>query len=1635
MKLPDLTLESLDLVQGMEKRLRQRRRGANWSLAFAVGAFLVQFVVAALDEKYRQNLAELGKVVLWVLGFDFAQLTQPSFYSSEVIGSIVVVAGVISWLVLRYTSVLISEANECFRYSFFVAAFPAVANTPGTRCTLLDEDRLNLLPYDLTERLNSRIRRLSILEETDKPQKSDENGAGGKPLANGKSLAAHIHIDGFYALREDKDKNWCLQITANVRIGGKDQPSFQTVPVTFKFKRNSTQTPPSYELAPDDYMQLVERVYSRVATEIYRQIEGDIRSKVKLFPTSYLRAVALSREAEDFLRSNTIEAYDHALALYRDALGYFDAIEVKPLTSVLAHFWLIWRREARFIRRKAEVVTGYAKCSIYRRRISALSGRKRNTLFDLPALLDDAVCQLEIVYEHLVPLQHRDQSARHNRAFFTFPRNSWDRTAVLRPLESLFDAQRRALFDTFVVRALTYVDLDATTLAQEDLNRALAIDPATSERDPLYLLTASEIEPAPESMIRLLEKATEIDPEFQIAKFKLAQASNQRFRAQDELAQAKAARIIHAYEEVLRLNPGNIAALVGVGNLHWLLDSPELSVERFTEGLDLKLIVEETFVGELNYGLARLAAEKPGGCFDAYDYYVQAIAGDPSVAALWGGTLSQEQDGCLGDAMMERFEKFKERALNNLKGPQDKPCSEKTKNVVESFILNDYGNACFNYYWRLGLPAYLRRAVTAYKAAIKADPESAVARYNLARAYLGNDEYDEYHDRINEIPGLIDEATSRAPRWSILRTLAARTEVRRLQREASSPIEKIERQLKEAFLKKGRINTKLDEIRNAPDQTIDRAVASQAGAQNIVDASVAKIVQPNVGVDGLRFQATHEDSVKKDPRETLLAELSTVEARIKELEVKKDELILERNNPDQVLDEKVFQRLRDAIGETRLSSALKTSGKWSEWQVDFELLYAMDRRRVDENDVQVLALWAEVMWSLPDPRAWRDAKKLCLLHTAYYPENGDRDFMLREVFNDNTSRGVESRTESSEAKKEEQISDENAAWLKSEQDPIAQRIKKLVPRWLQNDPIHYIGLSWTDLLDDPVAEKYFKIATNSGTPGCYLALGRHYARKNRWEEAADACTSGLQALKIRHPDKHIEHDEVFYSERGDHLRTLLKFGEAADSFRLALTRAPKVPRYHIRLAKALENGGLWSDACAAYRRAYELDPTRYKSDLVLAYNGWGNSLYGQGQYASAANCYRKALEIDPDDAVIHSNHADAIDRFDANAEQLRGAIASLRRAIELVPENQSYRERLAWMERLQQLSRVKTAKRIPTPTPIALDVHEWLLPLVVDDNNQLTKPMIDGIETIRDGIKTKFGIVIPGVRVRPGVGYAPGVFVISLMEIPAATAEVRVDSVYLRTAATNIHAQGLAAEPVADEIRAMEACWAASENEELLKLLGFTPLSPLHYVIDCLQAILERNVAEFTGLQESRALIDEIDRERAEDLSTQVDTASGGLSAFTTVVRALLAEHVPVKPLYPLLQRFLDLTAKKTSLEDIVEQCRRIPEIRSQLPGNESARKLFKLDDKFEDRIRQDIWSKDKVKVLAMVPDNAQRCLQAIREKVGADESGSLIVSDPLIRPHVRKLIESDFSRLAVIALDELTSTPDPQNVSVIALA
>src|SRR5205823_3085130 len=116
---------------------------------------------------------------------------------------------------------------------------------------------------------------------------------------------------------------------------------------------------------------------------------------------------------------------------------------------------LLWRCEIRFQHQWAPVVTGYAKCLIYRSIMSALAGRDRHPLFELPELLTSVIDHIEKLHKKI------GRSPSTSRLHFLladmlYPRDSWLNWLLGRSYTPLFEDQKKILFELYIVDALAY---------------------------------------------------------------------------------------------------------------------------------------------------------------------------------------------------------------------------------------------------------------------------------------------------------------------------------------------------------------------------------------------------------------------------------------------------------------------------------------------------------------------------------------------------------------------------------------------------------------------------------------------------------------------------------------------------------------------------------------------------------------------------------------------------------------------------------------------------------------------------------------------------------------------------------------------------------------------------------------------------------------------------------------------------------------------------------------------------------------------------------------------------------------------------------------------------------------------------
>lgn len=683
MKLPSLIPSSnlLEQIEGVEAGLRKIQKiGRVGQFGFLVTAILqIVFESGLLPESPPDSAAARAITAIHI-------------------GSLLVLP--LSLLLFTWSKFWLRQSREPFRYTCSIEPIGPLPHSPKVR-------EIAWLANDLAELLSQRIERFRFV---------DRSHPGGPA---GQKDESHIDIGGTYVVRarDDEDIYLVLEIMPNVGIG-REKARKLAYPVSYppdpvstplKLLRKPDDERGEIELRHSDYKALLERVYSSVATEIYRQIQTDVAGKIELMPTRFLQALALFHEAEDYARSNTLQDYVEAGRLYNASARLFDpCLGPLPVSRLRRVFTKLARSRVSLARRLmawcapmhlgfarrdimcARALTGYVNMLLYGRVLASMSGQKINPAFEAQWVAQNALARLS-------------------------------RLTVDAP------GCREALFDAHVSLALAFYYLGKRGDAENELATARSLDP-NRDRDIRFQMVRGELAPREEQAFRHL---VNLAPRLEIAQWSVAYQAERQWRARPAFEKSLAGIPILVYQRVIDLNPGNILAWANRGYLNWLLEECDKAKGCFRGGRDYKLIKNEIFVAELDYGLARIAAEQ-GELHDAYCCQETAVSDliAPSQSQL--GDFRAYYFDLAGDAVLDRFEHYRKNVEEHLaNAARTKGLPARVLNSVYAFVLNDYGECCYSYHERTGHARYFRKAEEAFELASLFDPDNPLALYNL----------------------------------------------------------------------------------------------------------------------------------------------------------------------------------------------------------------------------------------------------------------------------------------------------------------------------------------------------------------------------------------------------------------------------------------------------------------------------------------------------------------------------------------------------------------------------------------------------------------------------------------------------------------------------------------------------------------------------------------------------------------------------------------------------------------------------------------------------------------------------------------------------------------------------------------
>ncbi|MBD2124884.1 tetratricopeptide repeat protein [Microcoleus sp. ZQ-A2] len=221
-----------------------------------------------------------------------------------------------------------------------------------------------------------------------------------------------------------------------------------------------------------------------------------------------------------------------------------------------------------------------------------------------------------------------------------------------------------------------------------------------------------------------------------------------------------------------------------------------------------------------------------------------------------------------------------------------------------------------------------------------------------------------------------------------------------------------------------------------------------------------------------------------------------------------------------------------------------------------------------------------------------------------------------------------------------------------------EEVIKLNPN--DGDAYYNLGNIFKDKGELEEAVKKYKkaIIIEPNHDDAYCNLGSVLRIQGKLDEAISQCKISLRLDS----KKAIAHGII-----GTALKEKGEIEEAILEYRKALKIEPRNAKMHYNLASMLDEQGNLEEAASEYKKAI-----RYAPGYARAYYSLGSIWYKQGKADKAISQYRKAISLVPNYAIAHHDLGIALYK-----QGKKGAIAAIKRAIDIEPNNTSFQNNLS----------------------------------------------------------------------------------------------------------------------------------------------------------------------------------------------------------------------------------------------------------------------------------------------------------------------------------------------------------------------
>lgn len=321
---------------------------------------------------------------------------------------------------------------------------------------------------------------------------------------------------------------------------------------------------------------------------------------------------------------------------------------------------------------------------------------------------------------------------------------------------------------------------------------------------------------------------------------------------------------------------------------------------------------------------------------------------------------------------------------------------------------------------------------------------------------------------------------------------------------------------------------------------------------------------------------------------------------------------------------------------------------------------------------------------------------------------------------------------------------------------------------------------------------------------------------------------------------------------------------------------------------------------------------------------------------------------------------------------------------------------------------------------LGLELGYGLIPLVDEEQDG---ELLKRIKAIRRQMATDYGYVVPPMHIKDNLELSPGEYSITIKGIEVARAELMVGHfLAMKTGDVDEDIHGV---DTVEPAFGLPAIWISADDEERAQFAGYTVVDLPTVLATHITEVLKNHAHEFLGRQETQKLLDTFGQSNPKVVEELVP-GQLNLGIVQKVLQNLLREQVSIRDLHTVLETLADVSNLTKDPDLLTEHVRQAlsRQLTRQYQTPDGTLPLITMSQELENQIASAIQDTGHGTYLGLNPNMAQLIInstEALIEQFEINNYQPVLLCSPLIRPHVKKLLERFIPNLVVLSHNEVS--------------